>query len=882
MKTQYEAERPRLTREEHQAVWRRILEASESPRGGVRRMRLAGAAAGVALAITGWILVTHHGQAPPGPAMSSFENEDLPETGPSAPLDSPAREPLSSPSTPPEPVRTVGQDRPVAASIPATPSGRAAGSGEGSGSNTPAQATATSFDSTAMASSGAVTPPDSASMTSPGPMTPRDSTAMAGAGNAEPPPVGPGKTTTIAASRSAGRASAGSIRGIVTGTDGKPLPYVNVVVLGTAWGAMSNQDGLFSIRNVPEGVFAVKAMCIGYSDRLVDSVAVLPELTASLDIELEQKVVGTMDMVEITAARQLIRLKSTESRHNTNSKNMENLPLDEVSELIGLKAGVVAQGGELHFRGGRSGEEHYLVDAVTARDLRVGGPANQTGGNAATPPSPPVVPITGGSTLPNDEVYDSMYFEHYGVNPFIVTQEDSLSTFAADVDAASYTLARRYIELGHLPPKDAVRVEEFINFFKQGYPEFQEPDFRILIDGAPSAFGDGYHLLRIGLKGRVVDPEHRKPANLTFVIDVSGSMQREDRLELVKKALEILIDKLRPDDRVGLIVYGTHARLVLEPTSIGEKGALLLAIRALRPEGSTNAEEGLLLGYEMARRNHDPQKLNRIILCADGVANEGVTSAEAILDRVRREADRGIALSTIGFGMGNYNDVLMEKLADRGDGNYYYVDRLDEAARVFEENLTATLQTIARDVKIQVAFDPRRVARYRLLGFENRDVADRDFRNDRVDAGEIGAGHEMTALYEVKLIDGVETGRIATVRVRYARPDGDSVGPPDVRELEGRFDASDFARSFDEAQPRFRLDAAAAELAEILRHSFWAKESRLVDVLSIGRRVADELGEDEDAQAFAKIVERATGLGERVTPGERVHGARPTQPSPSE
>jgi Ca-activated chloride channel family protein len=713
-------------------------------------------------------------------------------------------------------------------------------------------------------------------------MTAHDSTGMAGPGNDEPVTVVPGKTTTIAAARPAGRASAGSIRGIVKGTDGKPLPYVNVMVLGTAWGAMSNQDGVFSIRNVPEGVFAVKAVCIGYSDRLVDSVAVLPELTASLDIELEQKVVGTMDMVEITAARQLIKMKSTESRHDIDSKSMENLPIDEVSERIGLKAGVVAQGGELHFRGGRSGEVRYQVDGAPVGDPRLGGSASQPAGNAATPPSPPVVPTTGGSTLPNDEVYDSMYFEHYGVNPFIVTEEDSLSTFAADVDAASYTLARRYIELGHLPPKDAVRVEEFINFFQQGYPEFHEPDFRILIDGAPSAFGDGYHLLRIGLKGRVVDPEHRKPANLTFVIDVSGSMQREDRLELVKQALEILIDKLRPDDRVGLIVYGTHARLVLEPTSIGEKGTLLREIRALHPEGSTNAEEGLLLGYEMARRNHDPRKLNRIILCADGVANEGVTSAEAILDRVRREADRGIALSTIGFGMGNYNDVLMEKLADRGDGNYYYVDRLDEAARVFEENLTATLQTIARDVKIQVAFDLRRVARYRLLGFENRDVADRDFRNDRVDAGEIGAGHEMTALYEVKLIDGVKTGRIATVRVRYARPDGDSVGPPDVRELEGRFDAGDLARSFDEAQPRFRLDAAAAELAEILRHSFWAKESRLVDVLSIARRVAGELGEDADVQAFAKIVERATGLGERVDPGERDSGARPTQPSPSE
>ena len=355
-------------------------------------------------------------------------------------------------------------------------------------------------------------------------------------------------------------------------------------------------------------------------------------------------------------------------------------------------------------------------------------------------------------------------------------------------------------------------------------------------------------------------------------------MAREDRLELVKRALEVLVGKLRPDDRVGLVVYDTSAHVILEPTSIRDEEALLAAIRALHPGGSTNAEGGLLLGYEMARRNYDQAKLNRIILCADGVANVGVTSAEAILDRVRRESDRGIALSTIGFGMGNYNDVLMEKLADKGDGNYYYVDRLEEATRVFEENLTGTLQTIARDVKIQVAFDPRRVARYRLLGFENRDVADRDFRNDRVDAGEIGAGHEMTALYELKLIDGDRSGRIATVRLRYARPEGDSVGPPDVREIEQAFDAGELAPTFDEAQPRFRLDAAAAEFAEILRQSFWAKESKIVDVLSVARRVAGELPADPGAQDFAAMVEKAAGLSEKIAPEERGR-ARSTPPS---
>jgi Ca-activated chloride channel homolog len=822
MKAQYEAERPRLTHEQRQTVWDRILASAESPGRGARGKFVIWAAVGGAIAVTGLIVVSLLREVPPRPATDLAQQAASSGARPTTPPNLSTHDSLAHSSTSPEPAVTAGQDRPVAARIPATPPRGAAGSGK---------------------------------VTGPAPPTPKKEQT--------------GRDDVLAGMR-----QTGTIGGSVKDANGKPLPYANVLILGTAWGAMSDNNGFFSIRNVPTGTYSVKAQHMGYTDQEVDSVEVLPDLAANLDLELKQKVVGVMNLVEITAARERIKANARTSLE-VRGNNPESMPVDEITELIGLKAGVVAQGGELHSRGGRGGEVQFKPDGTPVPDAFVGGNRTAKIRGSAAPPTlsmptqPPVVPITGGSTLPNDEAYDSMYFEHYGVNPFIATEEDSLSTFAADVDAASYTVTRRYIELGHLPPKDAVRVEEFINFFKQDYQEFHEPDFRILIDGAPSAFGSGYHLLRIGLKGRVVDTEHRRPANLTFVIDVSGSMGREDRLELVKKALEILVGKLRPNDRVGLVIYGTNAQVLLEPTSIRGKDLLLTAIHGLRPSGSTNAEAGLLLGYDMARRNYDQKKINRIILCADGVANEGVTGAEAILDRVRRESDRGIALSTIGFGMGNYNDVLMEKLADKGDGNYYYVDRLDEASRVFSENLTGTLETIARDVKIQVAFDPCRIARYRLLGFENRDVADRDFRNDRVDAGEIGAGHEMTALYEVKLTDGVRTGRIATVRLRYARPEGDSVGPPEVRELEGVFDAGELAQSFDEAQPRFRLDAAAAEMAEILRHSFWAKESRIVDVLSVVQRVAGELSGDPDVRDFATMVEKATRLSETVSPEER-------------
>ena len=453
-----------------------------------------------------------------------------------------------------------------------------------------------------------------------------------------------------------------------------------------------------------------------------------------------------------------------------------------------------------------------------------------------------------------------MFFKNYGVNPFIATDEDRRSTFAVDVDAGSYTLTRRYLELGHLPPTDAVRVEEFVNFFPQGYPQFENEDFRILVDGAPSPFGRDYQLLRVGIKGREITDLNRKPARLTFVIDVSGSMAREDRLELVKQALHLLVGRLHDDDRVGIVIYGTRGQVLLEPTALEDgRRAILEAIDRLSPAGSTNAEEGITLGYEVARRDFEPKAINRIVLCSDGVANVGLTGPKSILERARTEADQGVHLSTIGFGMGNYNDKLMEQLADQGDGNYYYVDDLREARRVFEENLTGTLQTIAKDAKVQVEFDSSRVLRYRLLGFENRDVADRDFRNDKVDAGEIGAGHEVTALYEVKLAPRAQPGPIATVRFRYARPEHEGSGAPLVREISKSFSSAALSKRFEDASANFRLDAAAAEFAELLRGSYWAKEGRYADALAVARGAAREL-KGEAARELVSLLEKAAKL----------------------
>ncbi len=394
-------------------------------------------------------------------------------------------------------------------------------------------------------------------------------------------------------------------------------------------------------------------------------------------------------------------------------------------------------------------------------------------GVPSTPQEAPVQGFNtiGGSAPVNDAAYDLTFFRHYGVNPFIDTEDDYLSTFAMDVDTASYTVARRFVQDGNLPHPDSVRVEEFVNYFDQGYEPPAEDAFAIHLDGSPSPFGrENLWLLRVGLQGHQVSARDRKDSTLIFAIDVSGSMGREDRLELVKRSLNLLVNELRPSDKVGIVIYGDRGSVVLQPTSGREQGAILEAIDSLRPGGSTYVEDGLRLAYRMAAEEVEDGRITRVMLLSDGVGNVGNTGSDSILKVIKSQVEAGVTLTTVGFGMGNYNDILMEQLANDGDGTYHYVDSLIEAQRIFVENLAGTLQVIARDAKIQVEFNPEVVRSYRLLGYENRRVADDDFRDNSVDAGEVGAGHSVTALYEMKLIDGAN-GILATAKIRYSHPE---------------------------------------------------------------------------------------------------------------
>ncbi len=424
-------------------------------------------------------------------------------------------------------------------------------------------------------------------------------------------------------------------------------------------------------------------------------------------------------------------------------------------------------------------------------------------------------------------------YGHYETNPLQVAAEHPVSTFSIDVDTGSYANVRRFLREGRLPPSDAVRVEELINYFDYAYavPDDTKVPFAVSTEMAPTPWNAKTHLLRVGIQGwRPHGPRPR--SNLVFLVDVSGSMQDENKLPLVKSSLKMLARELGAKDRLSLVVYAGASGVVLEPTAADHLGDIEAALDRLQAGGSTNGASGIQLAYAMAKKCFMKDGNNRVLLATDGDFNVGITSFESLLDLVKQERKSGIALTTLGFGTGNYNDRLMEQLADAGQGNYAYIDTLDEARKVLVEQRDATLQTIAADVKIQVEFNPALVSEYRLIGYENRMLKREDFNNDQVDAGEIGAGHRVTALYEVALagsggqrIEPLRYGRaaadahagdeIALLRLRYKQPqDGADAASHLIERVLRR---QDMKRDVASASDGFRLAAAVAAFGQILR-----------------------------------------------------------------
>jgi Ca-activated chloride channel family protein len=426
--------------------------------------------------------------------------------------------------------------------------------------------------------------------------------------------------------------------------------------------------------------------------------------------------------------------------------------------------------------------------------------------------------------------------------------EERFSTFSADVDTASYSESRRALREGRLPNADTVRVEEFVNYFRYDYPAPTEQPFAVYTDLAPDPFHAGRQLLRVGVQAKRVAPEDRKTMHLTFLVDVSGSMNAPDRFPLVKDSLRILVANLNDRDTVSLVTYAGGVREVLPPTAVDQKGAILEAIDSLRIGGGTNMGSGMELAYREAVKWVRPGEVSRVIVLTDGDANIGNTTHADILKSVEGYVKEGVTLSTIGFGAGNYRDSMLEQLADQGNGNNYYVDDLRQARRVFEEQLTGMLQIVAKDLKLQVEFNPEAIRRYKLVGYENRVLAKQDFRNDKVDAGDVGAGHTVTALYEVELT-GARVETLATVRVRAKAPEGES-----AEEQAFPVHREQLRQDFDLAPPSFRLATVAASFAEALRGN------SDVSYLELETLAAGCAGAGEDAIELRRLIGQARML----------------------
>ena len=466
--------------------------------------------------------------------------------------------------------------------------------------------------------------------------------------------------------------------------------------------------------------------------------------------------------------------------------------------------------------------------------------------------------------IPVEDITDlplASRFKSIPVNPWVMTERDSLSTFALDVDTASYTLSRRYISSGYLPPAGAVRMEEFINYFNYQYPQQSDRTFRVYAEAAPSPFaGEGKNLtlLKIGVKARTIGRDQYKAAHLVFVIDTSASMGQPERLPLIQKSLNLLLDGLTPADRITLITCSDQARLLLDSVPVSERERIRQVINAVQPSGTTNLLAGLQLGYATARRAYSAKQINQVILCSDGVANVGQTEAEAVLKAVEQDRKQGITITCVGVGYGTYNDAFMESLADQGDGRYVFLDSLRQAQRVFVEQLDATLHTVAKDARIQVSFNPERVRRYRLIGYENRDIEDTRFRDDTIDAGEVGSGQCSTALYELELINGPSASQLdnfGTVFVRYRDVDTDR-----IEEISSDLENTIIRKRTVENSPYFYLAAATAQFAEILRQSEHVQDSNLVDVLTVAEKVRSVLRLDRDVRELADLIRRSEHL----------------------
>ena len=488
-----------------------------------------------------------------------------------------------------------------------------------------------------------------------------------------------------------------------------------------------------------------------------------------------------------------------------------------------------------------------------------------------------VTPFAQAAPQPPPGTVDRDRYEDVDVNPIHIAADEPVSTFSIDVDTAAYSNVRRLLNAGRLPPRDAVRVEELINYFRYDYPlpQTREQPFSTTVTVAPSPWAEGRQLVHIGLQGYHIIPRERPPLNLTLLIDVSGSMQPANKLPLALQSFRMLVEQLNARDRVSIVVYAGAAGAVLEPTPGDQRGRILGALDNLRAGGSTAGGEGLRLAYALAERNFNRNAVNRVIIATDGDFNVGINNPDELQDFVSRKRETGVYLSVLGFGGGNYNDLLMQRLAQNGNGVAAYIDNINEARRVLHDEMAANMFSIANDVKIQVEFNPARVAEYRLIGYETRMLRREDFNNDAVDAGEIGAGHAVTAIYEITPVGGPTfteplryqnrtvappstANEYAFLRIRYKLPGQDT-----SRLIERPITNADYVADIARANESARWATAVAGYGQLLRGDPYLRQGYgWDDVIRLAQsaRGRDEYGWRAEFIQLARTAQTAAAL----------------------
>ncbi|GMR12929.1 MAG: hypothetical protein BMS9Abin29_1124 [Gemmatimonadota bacterium] len=565
------------------------------------------------------------------------------------------------------------------------------------------------------------------------------------------------------------QATTGRITGLITDEGSKePIEGAQVILVGRTTGTLTNADGRYLLLNVPAGENELRVVLPGFLPQS-HTVTVTAGKTATTDFTLEASAVPLSALVVSSIAGK-VRLELERGAYGA-AKSSRQIRIRAGNS--GSRAPVVYLDGvrmdnDMSSRGVPSRLNELKPRDIQSIEVREGRTASELYGAAA---ANGVLVITTKPEADRVDYFDREGYASVEYNRFLTAAANPRSTFAIDVDRASYSNIRRFLRNGQRPPPDAVRIEELVNYFPYDYegPSGRHP-FAVHTEVAPAPWNPDHLLVKIGVKGKIIDSASLPPSNLVFLLDVSGSMGSPDKLPLLKSALSLLIEELRPEDRIAMVVYAGAAGLVLESTPGDQKATILAALNRLSSGGSTAGGAGIQLAYEIARRNWIAKGNNRVILATDGDFNVGASSEGDLRRLIEEKREEGTFLTVLGFGTGNYQDAKMEQLADHGNGNFAYIDNLTEARKVLVTEMGGTLHTIAKDVKIQVEFNKKRVQAYRLIGYENRMLAAEDFNDDTKDAGELGAGHTVTALYEIVLV-GVDS-ELAPLSVDPLRYDG--------------------------------------------------------------------------------------------------------------